>query len=286
MIEMLETIEKAITDLDKNEEELSKNWENFDSKKSEIEILESNLKKFSSEAKQFSIEVIYKSKSLDFKKFINRYIQHYTDARCNFNQQYKNVLQICSKGESNWKTLYKEVSSLLKEAQDSSRRTINGLEGFRSVKPLEKCDEKIEELKTVNKELKKKIKFAKELEKYVVFDNNMGVEIKNANDTLQKMKKTQYGEYINCASQPCLEIAKGEKKIMQQYSHGSISRGPYYILVDEQGKKVEEAFTCKSWGGSTTINKSSAQPDAEREVENYLKHALQAGEFKNDPSWR
>ena len=286
MIKTLKIIEKAITDLDKNEEELSKNWEKFNSKKSEIEILESNLKNFSSEAKQIGIEVDYKSKSLDFKNFINRYIQSYTDARCNFNQKYKHVLQICNKSESNWETLYNEASSLLKEAQDSARRTINGLERFKSVKPLEKFDEKIEELKTVNKELEKKIKFAKELEKYVVFDNNMGVEIKNSNDTLNKMKETYYGEYINCASQPCLEIAKEERKMVPQYDHdrgrGKVYVGPYYIIVDENGKKIGEAFTTRL---SATINKSSAQPAAEREVENYLKHALQAGEFKNDQTW-
>ena len=134
--------------------------------------------------------------------------------------------------------------------------------------------------------MNKKIEFAKELEKYVVFDNNMGVEIKNANDTLQKMKETQYGQYINCASQPCLKIAKAKRKMVPQYSHGSTSRGPCYILVDAKGEKVEEAFTYTCWDYTTTINASSGQPVAEREVENYLKHALQAGEFKNDPSWR
>ncbi len=157
-----------------------------------------------------------------------------------------------------------------------------------SKEPIFKPDEELDkielELNAYNKEIDKKIEFVEKLKNYYVFDWNMGV--KELNDSLKSLPELKElvgknADNVKYESQPCLPIAKGEKKLEPQYDHSADwTAGSYYILVDKNQKQVEDAYTNTSWGNTRTINKSNQEQPALREVEEYLKKALRAGTFE------
>ncbi len=206
--------------------------------------------------------------------------------------EWKNSLETYAKIE-NFKIKIGVLSRLILK-MDSFLEEINKLGKIECTSETKIDGELLKKIESATKKLEEKIEFAKKLEEYVVFDNNMGVKIEHARKSLNEIKTAgSYGNYINCESQNCLKIAKGEKRMEEQYNHkngdtkdllGMVSyKGPYYIIVDKSGKQVSEAYT--SGAVSSTINSSTDQPKAENEVQNYLKHALQEGKFMQDKKW-
>lgn len=189
------------------------------------------------------------------------------------------------KAEVNFKRFLKDLQAFekdfAKEVKDSDKLRFSSHRGVADIKAsLQGLGTRLE---AITKKAKKINEFAKEMEKYKVFDANMGVETKDSLSALTGLQKTTYGHNILCASQDCFPIAIGEKPLQQQYNHSkdSTNVGAKYILVDEKSQKVKEAVAVDGW---ETINKSGCKTKADetkalREVEEYLQKALAAATF-------
>ncbi len=210
-----------------------------------------------------------------------------------YTSKFKELVERCNKGDD-WGEIEKEFYKLL---QDLKKSNVELQELMKKVKPVkipltpEKIGKIGEQVRTALKELDSKIEFSNKLAGYKVFDNNMGLDIKFSYLKEEEQKKKieeiwnqawvaggkANPKFFKHGSQDCLSIAQGKKRLEQQYDHKngdsivSVSKGPYYILVDKDAKQVQT--------GNKTINKSSKEQEAITEVENYLKAALQAGSF-------
>lgn len=130
--------------------------------------------------------------------------------------------------------------------------------------------------------VKKRADFAKLLADLYVLDSNM---FDNRNDYKQVIngrippalkRNSKYKDKILVESaQSCLPIAAGLYSLKQQCDHGFFSRGPWYIVIDKDGKMIKGPNVV----GKQYINESGNKAESVKEVEKVLQNSFKAGEW-------
>lgn len=201
-----------------------------------------------------------------------------------YQNRFKSLVKACGvSGRQDWMELYEDLDKLYKVVY-AANKELEQPGGLNFADLLKRAQE-------ANKNLTRKYKFAKTLSKCWVLDNNMRnnsligeKDVLKSLDDIKKLVGKNYGKYVLCACQNCLDIARTDRMAMQ-YNHKegdyylSVFKGPYYVIVDEKANQVTDKGIPKN-GFNKTVNKSSTQTDAEKEVQNYLVQAFKAGSWE------
>lgn len=218
-------------------------------------------------------------------------------------EEYKKELESQRKIINNYRIIEKSVSDLLdvkfelkmrriewEKASETIEKSCNNLNSVNFEDKNKKLD--IKRLKEIVdgivKSAKGREEFEKEFLELYVFDDNMGLPgddegRKYASKKLDDIKgrlKTTKGE--KCANEvekapiKVFDVVNG-KNVEKQYNHKN-DGGPYYILVDSNGKKYEKY---KHWVNHCVNRKERDQPAAENEATKVVRNLWQnRGEYK------